>query len=61
MLFDGEGLVMNVASNAAHGVLANDIDLFANDTLSVPVVNGNLANVGQPVQGLYGTLSAQYE
>jgi probable HAF family extracellular repeat protein/VCBS repeat-containing protein len=43
--------------DAAHGVLANDTDLIPNDVLSVSAVNGSVANVGTPVQGLYGALT----
>jgi VCBS repeat-containing protein len=37
--------------------LSNDTDPIANDSLTVSAVNGNPANVGQPVQGLYGSLT----
>src|SRR5262245_4920956 len=43
--------------DAAYGVLANDTDLIPNDVLSVSAVNGSVANVGTPVQGLYGALT----
>lgn len=43
--------------NAAHGVLANDTDPIANDTLSVGAVNGQAANVGHALAGNYGTLT----
>ncbi len=54
---DHATLGSSVTQNAAHGVLANDTDPIANDVLSVSAVNGNAANVGQPVQGIYGALT----
>jgi len=50
-------LYQTVIENAAHGVLANDTDPIPTDALSVSAVNGNVANVGTPVQGLYGALT----
>ena len=50
-------LYQTVIENAAHGVLANDSDPIPTDALSVSAVNGSVANVGMPVQGLYGALT----
>jgi Bacterial Ig-like domain len=46
----------SVTANAAQGVLANDIDPIAGDSLKVSAVNGQMASVGHPVAGAYGTL-----
>jgi len=54
---DHVNLYQTVVENAVHGVLANDTDPLANDVLSVSAVNNDVANVGTPVQGLYGTLT----
>ena len=43
--------------NAAHGVLANDIDPLLNDALTVSAVNGQSTNVGHALAGAYGTLT----
>jgi len=43
--------------NGAHGVLANDTDLNVGDSLIVSAVNGSAANVGQSLQGLYGSIN----
>lgn len=43
--------------NAAHGVLANDVDPLANDTLTVSAVNGQSTNVGDAIAGAFGTLT----
>ena len=43
--------------NAAHGVLANDIDPIAGDTLHVSAVNGQATNVGHAIAGHYGSLT----
>jgi probable HAF family extracellular repeat protein/VCBS repeat-containing protein len=50
-------LYQTVFENAAYGVLANDTDPISTDALSVSAVNGSVANIGMPVQGLYGTLT----
>jgi VCBS repeat-containing protein len=54
---DHVNLYQNVVENAANGVLANDTDPISTDALSVSAVNGSVANVGTPVQGLYGALT----
>jgi hypothetical protein len=54
---DHVNLYQTVIENAAHGVLANDTDPIPTDALSVSAVNGSVANVGTPVQGLYGALT----
>jgi len=46
-----------ISADAAHGVLANDTDPVPNDTLIVSAVNGQAANVGPAVAGIYGTLT----
>ncbi len=46
-----------VTANAAHGVLAIDVDPVPNDTLTVSAVDGLASDVGQPVAGRYGTLT----
>ncbi|MBM7060389.1 retention module-containing protein [Pseudomonas sp. UL073] len=50
-----EDATLNVS--ASNGVLANDTDADANDTLSVAEVNGSAANVGHAINGAYGTLT----
>ena len=54
---DHVNLYQTVVENAANGVLANDTDPISTDALSVSAVNGSVANVGTPVQGLYGALT----
>jgi probable HAF family extracellular repeat protein/VCBS repeat-containing protein len=54
---DHVNLYQTVVENAANGVLANDTDPISTDALSVSAVNGSVANVGMPVQGLYGALT----
>jgi probable HAF family extracellular repeat protein/VCBS repeat-containing protein len=46
----------SVTANAQQGVLANDSDPIANDTLTVSAVDGQVSNVGREVAGAYGTL-----
>ena len=46
-----------VAENATNGVLANDVDPTPADALSVSAVNGQALNVGQAVNGRFGTLT----
>jgi probable HAF family extracellular repeat protein/VCBS repeat-containing protein len=46
-----------LSADAAHGVLANDTDPVAGDTLSVTAVDGLSGNVGQALAGAYGTLT----
>jgi len=45
-----------VSIDARHGVLANDSDADAHDTLHVIAVNGSSSNVGQTIKGIYGSL-----
>jgi Ca2+-binding RTX toxin-like protein len=47
----------SLTANAAHGVLANDTDPIANDTLSVSAVNGQVANAAHALAGDYGRLT----
>ena len=54
---DHDHVYQTVVENAAHGVLANDTDPISTDALSVSAVNGSVANIGMPVQGLYGALT----
>jgi Ca2+-binding RTX toxin-like protein len=46
----------NSTADAANGVLANDTDPDGG-TLTVVAVNGSAANVGQPIAGMFGTLT----
>jgi probable HAF family extracellular repeat protein/uncharacterized repeat protein (TIGR03803 family)/VCBS repeat-containing protein len=46
-----------ITANAAHGVLANDVDPIPNDTLIVSAVGGQSSNVGRALAGAYGTLT----
>jgi VCBS repeat-containing protein len=46
-----------VAPAAAHGVLANDTDPIAGDTLHVSAVNGQAANVAHTIAGTFGSLT----
>jgi Bacterial Ig-like domain len=46
-----------VAANAAHGVLANDIDPIPGDMLRVSGVDGHGADVGHALTGNYGKLT----
>src|SRR4029077_12437500 len=43
--------------SAAGNVLANDLDVDSGDTKTVVAVNGEALNVGQPLAGVYGTLT----
>ena len=43
--------------SAAGNVLANDTEVDSGDTTTVTEVNGAALNVGQPLVGLYGTLT----
>ena len=43
--------------SAAGNVLANDLDVDSGDTKRVVAVNGEALNVGQPLVGIYGTLT----
>jgi hypothetical protein len=54
---DSNGVAKNttLVVGAATGVLANDVDDY--DDIVVTSVGGSLANVGQPLQGSYGTLT----
>jgi len=42
---------------AAGNVLTNDVDTDASDVITVSAVNGSVANVGQSINGTYGTLT----
>jgi len=46
-----------VATDAAHGVLANDIDTSPADHVVVSAVDGLAADVNQPIAGAYGSLT----
>lgn len=50
---------VSITRNALAGVLSNDVNLDqgAGDQKVVAAVNGSAANVGQPIIGLYGTLT----
>ena len=43
--------------SAAGNVLTNDLDVDSGDTRTVVAVNGEALNVGQPLVGIYGTLT----
>ena len=43
--------------SATGNVLTNDTDVDSGDTRTVTAVNGSAPNVGQPLVGLYGTLT----
>ena len=43
--------------SAAGNVLTNDLDVDSGDTKTVVAVNGEALNVGQPLAGIYGTLT----
>ena len=43
--------------SAAGNVLTNDTDVDTGDTRTVTAVNGSALNVGQPLVGIYGTLT----
>jgi len=44
---------------AQHGVLANDVDAIANDSLAITEVNGDANAVGAALQGHFGSLTLQ--
>jgi VCBS repeat-containing protein len=53
----GVNVGASVTADAAHGVLANDIDPIAGDTLHVAAVNGQAGNVGHTIAGTFGSLT----
>jgi VCBS repeat-containing protein len=53
----GVNVGTSITADTAHGVLANDTDPIAGDTLHVSAVNGQAANVGHAIAGTFGTLT----